>query len=126
MGATMNLFKNLGAPVRRKEPFDVLRGGQVVQDTQARRGDVFAPTDGERVRLAYKLQLHGQPQTLADGVTASESDEGDEPTDDELEAITSYATGGGWYEFPGAEGAEPTKVQGRDAAIAAYREMVEG
>lgn len=118
------VFLNLGSPFRREDAFPVLRDGVWVDDTECLRGEHFVPTAEERLRCAYKLR----PTDLA----LPEGFEVPEEVSDEAEAaleaqLAEFSVGGGWYEFPGAEeGADPVKVQGKDAAIAKLRDMTAG
>lgn len=72
--------------------------------TRIEKGDEFVPTEDERLRRAYKLVLVGQPDAPPEAV-AIERD------------VDDYHTGNGWYLIGGE------KVQGRDAASDALREL---
>lgn len=63
--------------------------------TRCETGEIFEPTEDERVRKAYKLQLVGSSP--------------DDPLPVHVN-VEDYATGNGWYMIDGV------KVQGRQAA----------
>jgi len=77
------IYRNVGAPWTRADGSRIARGAE------------FTPTDDERARKAYKLQLVSTPP------------------DDPLPAsvnVEDYAIGGGWYMVRGL------KLQGREKA----------
>lgn len=72
--------------------------------TEIKKGDVFEPTDEERVRRAYKLDLVGQPGATPEAI-ALERD------------LDDFHTGNGWFMIGGE------KIHGREAASEALREL---
>lgn len=115
------LYKNLGAPIK--------RGDTVV----AQRGDVFAPTPEERLRLEYKLQLVSVPPRRAERRSGEEAKAAkpkptppaakpaDAPTPPVEKAsgdVMDYHVGGGWYLLPTG-----LRVKGKRKAKAKLAEM---
>jgi len=105
-----DLYRNIGAPIRRNGV------------TVAHRGDVFEPTTEELVRLRYKLhkveaparrQPAAKPESAGVEVVAPAAPAAAEP-DPATASVDDYHTGAGWYTLPGGE-----RVRGKSAALEA-------
>ena len=129
-------MRNIGSPIRRKTTD---ADGNEVMELVAGRGEVFEPTQDERIRLAYKLQPVRPPSgrrtrddrapkkkaakkaATPDIAPESAPKAPETPSPGEVEStaeLDDMKAGRGWYVLPGGE-----RVHGRTKAAKRLAEI---